>query len=142
MKFNNIKVHYLIKLIVFWLLFFAFFRLLFVIYHHAKIPDGEHSKTVLAFLYALRLDLSAACMAVFIPYILWSVQQFFKRRIIHQVNIFFNIFLIILVSVVSIANIKMYGEWGTLLNARALHYLLYPREVLASISVWALLLLL
>lgn len=142
MKLNTIKIHYLIKLVIFWILFFAFFRLLFVIYHHAKIPDGKHSNTVLAFLYGLRLDLAVACFASIIPYILWSIQQFFKRRIFHKTNLYFNFFLIALVSLLSIANIKIYGEWGTLLNARALHYLLYPKEAVASISIWALLLLL
>ncbi|MBA3704554.1 MAG: LTA synthase family protein, partial [Bacteroidetes bacterium] len=37
---------------------------------------------------------------------------------------------------------KMFGEWGTLLNARALNYLLYPQEVLTFISLWSVLLLL
>jgi phosphoglycerol transferase MdoB-like AlkP superfamily enzyme len=142
MKLNTIKIHYLIKLIVFWILFFAFFRLLFVIYHHAKIPDGKHSNTVMAFIYGLRLDLSVACFAAIIPYVLWSIQQFYKRRLTHKINLFFNVFLIILISLLSIANIKIYGEWGTLLNARALHYLLYPKEAVASISIWALSLLL
>ncbi|MGQ0827482.1 MAG: LTA synthase family protein [Bacteroidota bacterium] len=122
--------------------YFAFFRVLFIIYHHTKIPDGQHSETGLSFFYALRLDLSAACTAAVIPYILWVFQQFYKRRLIHRINLVYNIILIILVSVLSVANIKMFGEWGTLLNARALNYLLYPQEVLTFISLWSVLLLL
>lgn len=142
MKFNNIKIHYLIKLLVFWLLFFAGFRLLFVIYHHTKIPDGLHAETGMAFFHALPLDLSAACIALVIPYILWSFQQFYKHRLIHLLNLGFQAFLIILTTILSIANIKMYGEWGTLLSARAFNYLRYPTEVLHFISGWSLFLLL
>jgi phosphoglycerol transferase MdoB-like AlkP superfamily enzyme len=142
MKFNNIKVHYLLKLLFFWLLFFTTFRLLFVIYHHTKIPDAQHSETGLAFLYALPLDLSAACAATIIPYILWSLQQFYKKRLIHLLNLGFNVFLIVLLTVLSIANIKMYGEWGTLLSARAFNYLRYPKEIMNFISGWSLVLLL
>lgn len=142
MKLKNIKIHYLLKLLVFWLLFFAGFRLLFVIYHHTKIPDGQHAETGMAFFHALPLDLSAACIALIIPYILWSLQQFYKRRLIHLLNLGFLILLIIFVTVLSIANIKMYGEWGTLLSARAFNYLRYPAEVLHFISGWSLFLLL
>ena len=141
MNLSRLKTHYLFRLIIFWLLYFAFFRVLFIIYHHTKIPDGQHSETGLSFFYALRLDLSAACAAAFIPYILWLLQQFYKRRLIHRINLAFNMFLITIVSILSIANIKMYGEWGTLLTARALNYLLYPKEVLTFISLWSLLLL-
>lgn len=142
MKFKSIKIHYLFKLLSFFLLFFAGFRLLFVIYHHTKIPDGQHAETVLAFFYALPLDLSTACAGLIIPYILWSLQQFYKRRLFHLINLFFIFFLIILITTFSIANIKMYGEWGTLLSARALNYIRYPKEMLNSISGWSLFLLL
>jgi phosphoglycerol transferase MdoB-like AlkP superfamily enzyme len=142
MKVNFFKIHYLIRLCIFWLLYFALYRLVFIIYHHARIPDGYHSDTVLAFLYALRLDLSTTCVALFIPYVLWVIQQHYKSRLWHQINKYYNTSIIILVSLLSMANIKMYGEWGTLLNARALKFLMYPKEILHSISIWAVMLLL
>ncbi|HSH66042.1 MAG TPA: sulfatase-like hydrolase/transferase [Bacteroidia bacterium] len=132
----------MIKLLIFWLLFFAGFRLLFVIYHHTKIPDGQHAETGLAFFYALPLDISTACAGLVVPYILWSLQQFYKRRLIHLINIAFLFSLIIIITILSIANIKMYGEWGTILSARAFDYIKYPKEVLHSISRWSLFLLL
>ena len=141
-KFSAVKVHYIVRLLIFWLLLFAVFRLAFIIYHHTKIPDDLHSETGLSFFYALRLDLSTACAAAIIPYILWSFQQFFKHRYIHLLNLVFNMGCIVLVSILSIANLKIYGEWGTLLSARAFNYLLYPQEVLSFISFWSVSLLL
>lgn len=139
MVYRKIKIHYLLRLVIFWLLYFAVFRVLFIMYHHIKIPDGEHSETVLSLFYGLRLDLSTACAAMVISYFLWSFQQFFKSRFIHRINLIINVGLISLVSVLSIANIKMYGEWGTQISARALSYMLYPKEVLTFISFWSVL---
>jgi phosphoglycerol transferase MdoB-like AlkP superfamily enzyme len=142
LQLNRFRIHYLLRLLIFWMIYFALFRVLFIIYHHTKIPDGQHSETGLSFFYALRLDISTACAAALIPSILWIFQQFYKNRFIHQFNLAYNTLLITLVSFLSIANIKMFGEWGTLLSARALKYLAYPQEVLAFISLWSLLLLL
>lgn len=141
-RLYSIKIHFLIRLLIFWLLFFALFRLVFIIYHHTKIPDGQHSETGMSFFYALPLDFSTACAAVTIPFLLWAIQQFNKRRFIHYINLIFNTACIISVSIISIANLKMYGEWGTPLSARAFNYLIYPKEVLSFISVWSVVLLL
>lgn len=142
MIYRKIKIHYLLRLVIFWVIYFAVFRILFIMYHHIKIPDGGHSETVLSLFYGLRLDLSAACAAIVLSFFLWSFQQFFKSRFIHRVNLIINLVLISIVTVLSIANIKMYGEWGTQISARALSYLLYPKEVLTFISFWSVLIFL
>ena len=142
MKLNNIKIHYLVRVTLFWLLYFAMFRVLFIVYHHAKIPDGEHSETSMSFIYALHLDLATISALIFIPFLLWAFQQFYKNRFIHRINLGYNICLICIVSTLSIFNIKIYGEYGTLLNTEDLAYLLYPKEAVTFLSIWSLLLLL
>lgn len=141
-KFPSFKIHYLIRLLIFWMLLFALYRVVFIIYHHIKIPDGQHSETVLSFFYALPLDFSSACSAITFPFLFWTFQQYYKHRFIHRINLIFNMSCIIMVSILSIANLKMYGEWGTLLSSRAFNYLLYPKEILSFISIWTVLLLL
>jgi phosphoglycerol transferase MdoB-like AlkP superfamily enzyme len=142
MNLKKLRIHYLLRLAIFWLLFFALFRLLFIIYHHAKIPDGQHSETSLSFIYALRLDIATLCWLSFVPYIIWSFQQFYKKRALHLLNRIYIIISISIISILSIANIKIYGDWGTQLSARALNYLLYPKEVMTFISGWAMFILL
>jgi hypothetical protein len=142
MKWNKIKVHYLLRLAIFWFLFFAMFRVLFIIYHHARIPDGQHSDTSMSFLYALRLDLATTCALLIIPFFLWAFQQFNKNRIIHLLNLGYNIVVISLICILSIFNIKLYGEYGTLMHSEDLVYLLYPKEAQAFLSVWSFFLLL
>ncbi len=141
MKTPKIRIHFIFRLLLFWMLYFALFRISFIIYHHARILDGQHSETGLSFLYGLRLDLSAATGAIIIPFILWVFQQFYKSRLIHLINLGYNFLLITLVAVLSVINLKVYGEWGTLLGTRALKYFLSPKEVLSFISFWSVLLL-
>ena len=138
----NFKIHYLVRLTAFWFLFFALFRVLFIVYHHAKIPDGQHSETSLSFFYALPLDLSMICAILLIPYILWSLQQFYKTRTIHRINLGFNFLIIILVSVLSVFNLKMYGEYSTLLSTQEFANILYPKEPITFLSLWSLLIML
>lgn len=138
---NTFKIPYIIRLIIFWLLFFISFRVLFIIYQHAKIPDELHSDTGLGFYYALPIDISVACVMVFFPFVLWIFQQYSKKRSIHRINLAYNIGLIILTSLLSVTNIKMYGEWGELLTFKILKNLFYPSQSLSFFSLWSLLLL-
>ncbi len=142
MNYTRLKLPYIFRLIIFWILFFVAFRILFVIYQHAKIPDGQHSDTSLGFYYAIPVDISVACVMAVIPFILWIFQQFYKTRIIHRINLAYNFGLIILTSLLSVTNIKMYGEWGTLLTITILKNLFYPSQSLSFFSLWSVLLLL
>jgi hypothetical protein len=137
----NLKIPYILRLIIFWLLYFTAFRLLFVIYQHAKIPDNVHSETGLGFIYALPVDISVACVMAFFPFVLWIFQQSYKTRLIHRINLFYNFFLIILTSLLSVTNIKMYGEWGELLSFRILRSLFCPSESVSFFSLWSVFLL-
>ncbi|MCE3280156.1 MAG: phosphoglycerol transferase family protein alkaline phosphatase superfamily [Bacteroidetes bacterium] len=141
MKFF-LKIPYVFRLIIFWLVYFISFRVLFIIYQHAKIPDDVHSETGLGFLYALPVDISVSCVMAFIPFLLWIFQQYNKSRIIHQINLTYNFTLIILTSLLSVTNIKMYGEWGELLSIDILRNLFHPSNSLSFFSLWSVILLL
>lgn len=138
---KNIRIQYLLKLMIFWFLFFAMFRVLFITYHHAQIPDGKHSDTVLAFLFALRLDLSVITALVFVPFLLWVIQQYHKTKFIHLINKYFNYALIVIISFLSVINIKLYGEWKTILTKQALSEFLWPKEELTFMSLWSIILI-
>jgi hypothetical protein len=136
----NLKIPYILRLLIFWLLYFISFRILFIIYQHAKIPDEAHSETGLGFIYALPVDISVACVMASLPFLLWILQQFYKTRLIHHLNLFYNFFLIILSSLLSVTNIKMYGEWGELLSFRILKSL-FSSESVSFFSLWSIFLL-
>lgn len=142
LTFSLRNTHFLIRLLLFWVLLFAFYRLVFIVFHYSLIPANSRSEVWLSFWYGLRLDIATACFAITIPYILWVFQQFVKKSFLSKAAIVVSIACIVIVSILSIANIKIYGDWGTLLSARALNYLLYPAEVLAFVSIAQLVFLL
>lgn len=131
---RNISIHYLFRLAFFWLVYFTLFRLLFIIYHNDLLPDGHLANTFLALFAGWRLDLSTACYLITIPFLLWVLQQFVRHRWVHRINHIYNILLILTVSLINMSNIRIYGEWNTMLNARALQYLSNPQEVLSFAS--------
>ncbi len=141
MKNSFHKIHFLLRLFIFWMLYFALFRLAFIIYHHTKIPDGTHSQTGLSFWFALRLDIATTCVLLFIPYVLWLFQQFYKNRIIHLINLGYTIFVISLVAILNIVNLKMYGELGKLLSVEDFYFMSYFKMILSLISFWSFILL-
>jgi phosphoglycerol transferase MdoB-like AlkP superfamily enzyme len=138
MLLSHFKIHYLLKLLAFWIFYFLLFRILFVFYHHAQIPAGHTIDTAWSFLYGFRLDVSTACMFVFFPFLFIAFHQFNLNKTILKINRIYHYITISVVGILSIANIKMYGEWGTLLDARALKFLLYPKDALSFISYGAL----
>lgn len=142
LQLSNFRIPYIARLLLFWLLFFAIYRVVFIAYHHDKIPQGHFGETLLSFIYALRLDVSTACAATLIPYVLWAIQQFSKSKFIHITNIALNITLIVLVSLLDIANLRLYGDWGTLLSARAFSFVSQPTEILHFITLFQLITLL
>ncbi len=128
---KHLRIHYLLRLSFFWLLYFGLFRILFIIWHHHKLRDGINMEVMQSLVAGYRLDFSSISYLILVPLILWSMQQFFRHRFVHKANQIFNVLLIIIVTILSIANIIMYGEWGTILNYRAFTYIIYPKEVLA-----------
>ncbi len=142
MNSKKFHIHFLVRLAIFWMAYFAMFRMLFIVYHHTKILDGQHNETGMSFLYGIRLDLSTASVAMIIPFVLWAFQQYHKSRLIHLLNLAFNCSLIIITSALSIFNLKIYGEWDTLLGYRAFKHLLFAPQNHPFFSFWSILLLL
>jgi hypothetical protein len=138
---KKIRIHYFIRLLFFWLLYFAMFRMFFILYHHAKIPDGQHSDTGRSFIEGIPLDIAVIALFCVLPFLLWTWQQFNKSRVIHLINLGYHYVLISGVSLLSIFNIKMYGEYEKLLSTEELAYLLYPGDLFTIWSAWSLLLL-
>ena len=126
-----------LRLLVFWLLFFAVFRLWFVLmFTHEWSPDhpGDIWKS---FRHALPLDGSMAGYLIVIPVLTFFAgiaagekgQRFFGRFIT-----WFNLALIAVLVMIFGANVFIYSEWHTLLNYRAMAYMSNPSGLFDSIS--------
>jgi len=125
---------YFLKLATFWMIFFALYRIIFLLVYTDKIPDGETSEALMVFFYSLRLDFSTLAYLLVIPLILWAIQQFIKKNFLNRINHYFNLALIVLITLLCISNIAMYGEWNALINYNTLYYLLEPAKMFPYFS--------
>lgn len=126
-----------LRLFSFWLLFFAIFRIWFILWFSAEWST-EHPETVWISLWrALPLDLSMAGYLIIIPVLAWFVAWAAGdkvRRYVHQGIVGFNTFFYSGLIFLFGANIFLYEEWHTPLNNRALEYMKDPSALLDSMS--------
>ena len=128
------RFNYIIQLFIFWLIYFFITRICFVIYHYRKIIETDPGGILQSFFSGLKLDISIISYLVLLPFILWIVRNFYTNNFLDKIALYYHYVLIVVLSLLGTANIRIYGDWGTLLNYRALSYLTHPKEVAASLN--------
>jgi len=124
----------LLRIYIFWLLFFALERILFILVDFAMIKNSGagFAEVLQAFWYAIPLDVSMASYFVVISWFIFSIQNFIQKDFLNLVNRVYQIILIVIVVLIAVGNIGIYPEWKMKLNFKALEYLTRPAEVLES----------
>lgn len=124
----------LAKNILFWLLFFAVMRTMFLLVYHSLLVNIRFSEVCAVFYHALSLDISTICYLSAIPLLLFSVQLFFNHKILRILIQIVIIVELLFAAIISLAEIGIYGEWQCKLNYKALLYLHHPEEILLTAS--------
>lgn len=135
-KKNNPK-KYLVAFFLqaaYWMLLFAFARLLFMLYHLQllRIDEVGFWDALQVFYHALKLDFATACYFMLIPFLIWLFQSFNGYKfpgIILKIYTYIFTFAYMLITA---GEIGLYPEWKTKLNAKAIKYLQNPSEVFHS----------
>lgn len=123
-----------ISYLLFWLCFFQIVRTAFLLYHFRFTNQLDAATIGNIYLYGSYVDLSASCYLIVIPYFLWFALLFRSSRIVNTSITIYTLCLITVISIIAIADMQIYREWGVKLNAAALGYLKYPREAAASMA--------
>lgn len=136
---KNLLQH-IIKLFLFWLLFFALQALLFILYNYTELHDVGYSEIVLSFLYGLRLNISASAYLMSLPALLLIAALFIRKNklLISMLNIS-NAVLLICCILICTADIGLYSIWGSKINGKAIAYLAYPATAIkacAAVPYW------
>lgn len=127
-----------LRLFAFWLLYFALFRLWFVLWFRQEWSPESPMSTWASFWHALPLDLSMAGYLVAVPMLLWFAGFGIGIRsygIIEKTILYFNVLIGSGLVFLFGANVFIYEEWHTLLNNRALEYFKTPAALLDSMSL-------
>ncbi len=122
----------LIKTLLFWLLFFIAGRIVFLLVYNNLLLGISFGEVMKVFLYSLRLDIATACYLMSIPFLIHTLQLCFKHKLpVYLLRIIIFIELLF-TSVVTFAEIGIYGEWHSKLNYKALVYLHHPDEIIKT----------
>lgn len=119
---------------LFWLLYFAVDRFIFMFIFHIKLRNIPLSEKLATYYHALKLDLSTAAYLTIIPLLVYTFWYFTnKEKIAFNWVRIYNGILIVLFSFISIINFNIYREWGSKVNSRAIEFAIRtPNESLAS----------
>lgn len=127
-----------LRLLAFWLIFFAVFRVWFVGWFRKEWSPQDPLSAWASLWHALPLDLSMAAYLIAVPILLWFLGLLVGNRsfpVFSKIITSFNVLLISILVLVFGSNVFIYEEWHTLLNNRALEYLSTPRALLDSMSL-------
>ena len=132
------SLYFPFRLLAFWLLFFAVFRLWFVLWFRSDWSAENPGSTWLSFWHALPLDFSFAAYLLAVPVLLWQIGLALGNRSYPAVEkgVFgFNVLIFSLFVFVFGANVFLYQEWQTPMNNRAVEYFKTPSALLDSMSL-------
>jgi phosphoglycerol transferase MdoB-like AlkP superfamily enzyme len=111
-------------------------------YARLIVRDGISLGEVLAsFTHALRLDAVAASYMVIFPFLLLVIQSVYSPKWLNIVNKVYTIIILSAYSLITTAELGIYGEWKTKLPAKALNYLDHPDEIYNTAPTWTFILL-
>ena len=132
---------FLLRYCGFWLIFFLLCRVAFLGYHASKLAGFSAATLLGIFGYGLYIDLSISCYLLVPPYLLWVFCRFFPAAGANRLLRVYTICCVVLVSLITVADLQAYQEFGAKLNAQTLAYLRHPKEAFASVYSSPLLLL-
>jgi phosphoglycerol transferase MdoB-like AlkP superfamily enzyme len=128
------QVYFLFRLAVYYLLFFAFWRLLFILFNSAHQQAYTFYEASGAFLHGARMDFSVVSYLLIIPVALLFLFPWKPAVCLYRHQMVFHRLIILVLTVLLTANVIVFHFWGSLLNYRALTYLNDPKQTLHSLS--------
>ncbi len=122
-----------IKITFFYVIFFAFWRLLFIAIDHPhdfsfSVDAGR------SFVNGLKLDISVIGYLLLIHLVLNLIELLLKKKSGVITRNFHRVVIAFLV-IINFGNIIIFKFWQSLLNYRAITYLHDPKEMMASLTV-------
>ncbi len=124
---------YLLKQYLFWMLFFALCRTLFLLYNFHDLREAGWG-ALQSYRYAFRVDTSMAAYLLVLSWLFYSAAAIFHKKIWIRLHVFYIVLLLLVFSIIAIAELQIYREWGTKINNKALGYLKRPGEIYHSVD--------
>lgn len=135
------RVIFYIRYILFWLTVFIFFRLVFTFYHLGKAEEIKVIDILLANWHGLKLDFSLLGYFLILIHVFIIPLSLLKGSTIYKVINIYTSILLLLIIFLYIVDVELYNYWGFRLDDTFLDYLSTPKEMMANLTFWQILLL-
>lgn len=128
MKF---QLKFIFRYISFWYLVFFLQRNIFLFYFKNNHPFA-FNEWVLCNLHSFFSDISAISY-ILLPVILLTIVLFVNNKFnFAKYCRIYTIVILIISNFILISDLGLFAEWGSKINHKAISYLIYPKEALAS----------
>jgi phosphoglycerol transferase MdoB-like AlkP superfamily enzyme len=122
----------LLRQYLFWMIFFFICRSIFILYNLDELKGVGIGEILSTFWQALYLDTSMACYFLAFSFLIFFIYSLFPKKILANIHKAYILLLLIIFSLIIIAELEIYNEWGAKLNVKAIHFLAHPAEVINS----------
>lgn len=128
---------YLSGLFLFWLILFLVGRVVFLLLQAGGLAGLPAGGILSCFYYALPLDVSAACYALGLPFLLLWTAWITGRTVWLRILRVAVVVLIFVYCAIACGDAALYTQWHTKLSWKALAHFAHPSEVFST-ATWGL----
>ncbi len=110
----------MLKHYLFWLVLFAFSRMLFLIWNREELAEIPVGHVLFSFIKGLYVDTAMTCYLLVFPYLLITLHVFTGKQKLMKVNTYVHGVLFFAFFILIFSELAIYDEWHTKLNYKAL----------------------
>lgn len=134
------RLRTLLRLFATLILMFVTQKVVFMLFNLSHADGAPFLSCMASLWHGLRLDIATACYLLLLPTLVLLISCFFKRFPLRKVLMPYYILVAIVLALIFVADTVLYSFWGAKLDANDLIYAAKPRDMLASLPLWATLL--
>ena len=131
------RLRFLLPLFLLLLLLFVVQKGVFMLYNMGMANGAPFLSCMASLWYGLRLDIATACYLIILPTVVVLISFFFKKFPLRKVLMPYYILVAIVLSLIFVSDTILYNFWGAKLDANDLIYAAKPKDMLASLPIWA-----
>lgn len=131
------RIKALLRLFVTFILMFVTQKVVFMLFNMSMADGAPFLSCMASLWHGLRLDIATTCYLLLLPTLVLLISYFLKRFPLRKVLMPYYILVAIVLSLIFVADTILYSFWGAKLDANDLIYAAKPKDMLASLPVWA-----
>lgn len=137
---KNITI--LLRYCIYWYLLFVASRIVFIALNWSQLHTISIGEIAYSFYHGFVLDISMTAYCILFPFMLWLWSHFSQRPArLNKLLKTYNVVLLSILVLISIADGELYKHWGQKLNAYASSFAKFPKEMLvfsSGVGTWKL----